>query len=79
LHALIGVFAMPRHAANTYGILGLPKPKQRHREVWQLWHLWTVRIPRRSITGELVWGTVLRRLDDNRWIYKKYVDYWDLD
>jgi hypothetical protein len=38
----------------------------------ELWHVWTVTIPRRSITGRLVWGTVLRRRDDGRWIYKKY-------
>jgi hypothetical protein len=36
--------------------------------------VWTVTIPRRSITGRLVWGTVMRRRDDGRWIYKKYVE-----
>jgi hypothetical protein len=25
------------------------------------WHVWPVTIPRQSITGRLVWGTVLRR------------------
>jgi hypothetical protein len=38
-----------------------------------VWHLWPVIIPRRSITGRLVWGTVWRRRDDRRWIYKKYI------
>jgi hypothetical protein len=31
------------------------------------WHVWPVTIPRRSITGRLVWGTVLRRWDGRRW------------
>jgi hypothetical protein len=46
-----------------------PAPSGIYAEVW---HVWTVAIPRRSITGRLVWGTVLRRRDDGRWIYKKY-------
>ena len=29
-----------------------------HSEVWQLWHVWTVTIPRRGINGQWVWGTV---------------------
>jgi hypothetical protein len=33
-----------------------------------------VLIPRRSITGRLVRGTVLRRRDDGRWIYRKYTE-----
>lgn len=72
---------MPRHAADTHNILDLlrPKPRRRHYEAWQLWHVWTVTFPRRSITGGLVWGTVLRRLDDDRWIYKEYVDNGVLD
>ena len=40
----------------------------------QLWHVWTVTIPRISITGRLVWGTVMRRRDDGRWIYKQYIE-----
>lgn len=47
---------------------------RRPSEVWQLWHVWTVTIPRRAINGELVWGTVLRRHDGDRWIYKKYIE-----
>jgi len=41
---------------------------------YRVWHVWEVTIPRRSITGRLVWGTVWRRYDNGRWIYKKYVD-----
>lgn len=39
------------------------------------WHLWRVIIPRRSITGRLVWGMVWRRNRRGRWIYKKFVEY----
>jgi hypothetical protein len=46
-----------------------PKPRPPYEEVW---HLWTVVIPRRSITGGFLWGTLLRRRDDGRWIYKQY-------
>lgn len=37
----------------------------------EFWHLWTVRIPRRSITGEFVWGRVLRCHDGRRWVYAR--------
>ena len=37
------------------------------------WHLWRVLIPRRSITGRLVWGTVWRRDRGGRWVYKKVI------
>jgi len=33
------------------------------------WQVWTVRLPRRSITGTLVWGRVWRRHDGYRWLY----------
>jgi hypothetical protein len=46
----------------------------RHTDTWQLWHVWTVTIPRRAINGDLLWGTVLRRHDGDRWIYKRYID-----
>ena len=39
------------------------------------WHLWTVMVPRRSITGRLLWGKVWRRHDGRRWMYKKFVEY----
>jgi hypothetical protein len=41
------------------------------------WHVWTVIIPRRSISGRLVWGTVWRRRSGRRWTYKKIVEYSD--
>ena len=40
----------------------------------EVWHLWTVIIPRRSITGQLVFGRVWRRHDGHRWIYKRFVE-----
>lgn len=50
------------------------KPRLPYEEVW---HLWKVVFPRRSITGRLIWGTVLRRRDDGQWIYKKYTEGFD--
>ena len=41
------------------------------------WHLWKVIVPRRSISGRLVWGTVWRRRIGRRWAYKKFVEYSD--
>jgi hypothetical protein len=41
----------------------------------QVWHLWIVIIPRRSITGRLVVGRVWRRHDGRHWIYKRFVEY----
>jgi hypothetical protein len=41
----------------------------------EVWHLWTVMVPRRSITGRLVFGQVWRRRDERRWIYKKFIEY----
>jgi hypothetical protein len=37
------------------------------------WHLCTVIIPRRTITGRLVRGRVWRRHDGRRWLYKKFI------
>jgi hypothetical protein len=39
------------------------------------WHLWTIIIPRRSITGRLLWGRVWRRHDGRHWIYKQFVEH----
>jgi hypothetical protein len=39
------------------------------------WHLWTVIIPRRTITGRLVRGQVWRRHDGRHWRYKKVSAY----
>ena len=43
----------------------------------EIWHPWRVFVPRRSITERLVWGTVLRRRDNDRWIYRKYIESID--
>ena len=48
-----------------------PQPKPAWAEVW---HLWTVIVPRRSITGRLLYGRVWRHHDGRRWIYKKAVN-----
>jgi hypothetical protein len=71
---------MLRSFTNTQDVLPIRRPKRqlRHDEVWELWHVWTITIPRRSITGRLLWGTVLRRRDDGRWIYKKYIENADI-
>src|ERR1019366_4186992 len=37
------------------------------------WHLCTVIIPRRTITGRLVHGQVWRRHDGRHWLYKKFI------
>ena len=68
-----GWSAMLRIIASKHDGLRMLAPKQRP-PFEEVWHLWTVIIPRRSITGRLLWGTVLRRRDDGRWIYKKYTD-----
>lgn len=39
----------------------------------ELWHLHKVIVPRRSITGRLLWGTTWRRRCGRKWIYKKFV------
>jgi hypothetical protein len=50
------------------------------RQAWSdNWHLWRVIIPRRSIAGQLIWGTVWRRNCGGRWAYKKFVEYLDDD
>jgi hypothetical protein len=41
----------------------------------QVWHLWTVIIPRRAISGQLVYGKVWRRHDGRGWIYKRFIEY----
>jgi len=45
-------------------------------QTWKhAWHLWRVWLPRRSITGRLVWGIVWRRAQGRRWVYKKFIEY----
>lgn len=41
----------------------------------EVWHLWRVVIPRRSIVGRLVFGQVWRRREGRHWIYKKFTEY----
>jgi hypothetical protein len=49
--------------------------KRRAKPAWTgTWHLWRVIIPRRSITGKLLHGNVLRRHNGRHWIYKRYVE-----
>jgi hypothetical protein len=43
-----------------------------HPAMARAWHLWTVIVPRRTITGRLVRGQVWRRRDGRRWLYKKF-------
>jgi hypothetical protein len=46
------------------------------RPAWtEAWHLWTVLVPRRSITGRLLYGQVWRRRDGRHWIYKKFTEF----
>jgi hypothetical protein len=50
-----------------------PAPTRTH---WsELWHLWTVILPRRAINGQIVIGKVWRRHDGQHWIYKKITEY----
>jgi hypothetical protein len=47
------------------------------RPAWaEIWHLWTVIVPRRSINGQFVIGKVWRRHDGRDWIYKKFTEYF---
>jgi hypothetical protein len=64
-------FAMLHTIARKHDVFRMLVPKQRP-PFEEVWHLWMVIVPRRSITDRLLWGTVLRRRDDGRWIYKKY-------
>lgn len=41
----------------------------------EVWHLWTVMVPRRSITGRLVFGQVWQRRDGYHWVYRKLTEY----
>src|ERR1700747_3572707 len=51
-------------------ILGLNRLQSRATT----WHLWRVFIPRRTITGRLVRGQVLRRHNGRRWVYTKFLE-----
>jgi hypothetical protein len=41
----------------------------------EAWHLSTVVVPRRSITGRLVYGQVWRRYNGRHWTYKKFTEF----
>jgi hypothetical protein len=41
----------------------------------EAWHLWSVFVPRRSITGRLVYGQVWKRHDGRHWTYKKFTEF----
>jgi hypothetical protein len=41
----------------------------------EAWHLWTVILPRRSITGGILYGKVWRRHDGRHWKYKKFTEF----
>jgi hypothetical protein len=64
---------MLRIVVNNNGLVRRNR-SPRHYEFWQLWHVWRITMPRRAINGQLVWGTVLRRYDGDRWVYKKYTE-----
>jgi hypothetical protein len=64
---------MQAESQERFRLLNLsPKP------AWtEVWHLWKIIIPRRSITGRLLTGQVWRRYDGRRWIYKRFTEYTD--
>jgi hypothetical protein len=68
--------AMLRIITSKYDIFSMLASKQRP-PYEQVWHVWSIIIPRRSITGRLLWGTVLRRRHDGRWIYKNLFEGGD--
>lgn len=48
------------------------------RPAWaRVWHVWRIIIPRRSIDGGMVWGSVWRRHDGRHWIYKRLTGFDD--
>src|SRR5262249_684272 len=69
--AAIDWSAMLRIIASKHDFLRIPASKPTPTSD-ELCHLSNIISPRRSITGRLLWGTVLRRRDDGRWIYRKY-------
>jgi hypothetical protein len=59
---------------NQHRVLGFfPRPQ------WMMvWHVKRVFFPRRTITGKLARGEVLRRYDGRKWIYRKMVRATDI-
>jgi len=68
-------FSMPEFSAMSRHSLFQVTSLSPERTWADTWHLWTVVVPRRSITGRLLWGKVWRRHDGRHWIYKKFVEY----
>jgi hypothetical protein len=67
----VGVKKMMTNNHNQLQMLSLST-----KPAWaEAWHLWSVVLPRRSITGRLLFGQVWRRHDGRRWIYKKFTEY----
>jgi hypothetical protein len=54
-----------------------PKSRNQDSSWMEVWHLWSVIVPRRSINGQIVFGKVWRRHDGRQWIYKKFSEYSD--
>ena len=66
----VGKSEMTTENTGNLHMLGLSS-----KPAWaQTWHLWRVIIPRRSITGRLVFGKVWRRHDGRHWIYKAVIE-----
>jgi hypothetical protein len=64
---------MMTHSNDSIAVL-----KPASKPAWmKVWHLWTVILPRGSITGRLLFGKVWRRHNGRHWIYKKFVEYKD--
>lgn len=50
-------------------VLNIVRSNESKHEWASAWHVWTVIVPRSTITG--AWARVWRRHDGRRWIYKK--------
>jgi hypothetical protein len=69
-HISLGGFVLKAGTRLMVALRSTTKPS------WtRLWHLWTVLVPRRSITGKLVYGRVWRRHDGRRWVYKRFSEF----
>ena len=63
---------MLTHLLTAQGVPIDNRIESRGMPAWtRMWHVWWVTVPRRSITGRLVRGQVMRRHDGRSWIYKK--------
>ena len=63
---------MLMHLSSAQGAPTEPNAASKGMPAWtRMWHVWWVAVPRRSITGRLVRGEVMRRHNGRTWIYKK--------